>query len=32
MKDLAQNVIHDQKRLEDISVLEFVIYKCSDTT
>ena len=31
MEDLAQNVIHD-KCLDDISLLEFVICQCSNST
>ena len=32
MEDLAQNVIHDKKRLDDISLSEFLIYQCSKNT
>ena len=32
MKNPVQNVIHDEKRFDDISLLEFVISQCSKNT
>ena len=32
MEDLAQSVIHDKKRLDDISLSEFLIDQCSKNT
>ena len=32
MKDLVQNVMHDKKRVDDISLLEFAICQCLTNT
>ena len=32
MKDLVQNVIHDNKRFDNNVLLEFVISQCSNNT
>ena len=32
MKDIAQNMIHNKKRFDDISLLEFVICQSSNNT